>query len=77
MIITVMIGPTEARAVKPKASSPERPLVFFDAAKPAPKARINGTVTGPVVTPPESKAIGRKSPFPSSLMSPAKAKTRA
>ena len=29
---------------------------------PRPKAMMNGTVMGPVVTPPESKATARKSP---------------
>ena len=57
--MTVMIGPTEAKAVKPNESSPLLPPLAVEAAKPAPKARMNGTVTGPVVTPPESKQIGR------------------
>ena len=51
------IGPTEQRATKPKLSSwaclPPRTV-----AKPRPNAIMNGTVMGPVVTPPESNATG-------------------
>ena len=62
-IITASIGPTEHMAIKPKLFSP----TFFPprvAAIPTPRAIINGTVMGPVVTPPESKARARKFPFP-------------
>ena len=54
-----MIGPIEHIAIKPKLSS----LHFFDTplANPIPRAIINGTVIGPVVTPPESKATALKS----------------
>ena len=45
-------------------TSPKASLLEFlslrMAAMPMPSAMINGTVTGPVVTPPESKAAGTK-----------------
>ena len=58
--MTARIGPTEHSATRPKLSA----LLFSSlrvAAIPIPNAMINGTVMGPVVTPPESKATGRKS----------------
>ena len=60
---TTSIGPTEHKAIKPKLFSLESlpPIVW---AIPIPRAIINGTVIGPVVTPPESKAIERNAPFP-------------
>ena len=48
-------------AIKPKLFSCEF-FALLIAAIPAPRAIINGTVIGPVVTPPESKAVGTKSP---------------
>ena len=59
-IITERMGPTLQRATRPKLFS----WAFFAVlimAIPAPKAMIKGTVMGPVVTPPESKATGMKS----------------
>ena len=54
---TTNIGPTEQSPTKPKLLSfsflPELTL-----ARPKPKATIKGTLTGPVVTPPESNAKG-------------------
>ena len=57
---TAMIGPTELRATRPKLSSPAW-LSLRTEATPTPSAIIKGTVIGPVVTPPESKAVERKS----------------
>ena len=58
-IVIVIIGPMEAIPTKPKLS-----FVAFlpplTVATPAPKARINGTVAEPVVTPPLSKMNGKK-----------------
>ena len=54
------MGPILQRETRPKLSSPECLLPRF-AAIPAPNAIINGTVIGPVVTPPESNAVGTKS----------------
>ena len=51
-----MIGPTEHIATIPKLSL--RPPFLFTDARPIPSAIRNGTVIGPVVTPPESKAAG-------------------
>ena len=49
----------EHRDTRPKLSaSAERSLRIWDT--PTPSARINGTVMGPVVTPPESKATPKK-----------------
>ena len=59
-IKTVIIGPIEQSATKPKLSFSESLLSLIDAA-PIPSAIMNGTVIGPVVTPPESKAIAQKS----------------
>ena len=57
---TAMMGPMEQRAISPKLSW-EECLVPRNAETPTPKAMIKGTVIGPVVTPPESKATARKS----------------
>ena len=56
-IITEIIGPTEQRAVNPNPSVSEF-LLFPSVATPVPMAIIKGTLIGPVVTPPESKASG-------------------
>ena len=57
---TDRMGPIEHRATRPKLSaSALRSLRTWEI--PTPRARMNGTVMGPVVTPPESKAILRKS----------------
>ena len=58
-IITDRIGPMEHNATRPKESLLEF-LSLRTAARPMPKAMIKGTVMGPVVTPPESKAAGTK-----------------
>ena len=58
-INTDKIGPILHKDTKPKLSSPECLFLLVDAI-PAPSAMINGTVIGPVVTPPESKAVGTK-----------------
>ena len=57
-IIMVMIGPIEAKPTRPNELSFDflPPLVI---ATPAPKAKMNGTVPEPVVTPPASKMNGR------------------
>ena len=54
-----MIGPTEHIATIPKLSL--RPPFLFTEARPMPSAIRNGTVIGPVVTPPESNAAGMNS----------------
>lgn len=55
---TESIGPIEHSATRPKLSaSAERSLRIMET--PSPIARINGTVIGPVVTPPESNAMLR------------------
>jgi hypothetical protein len=53
-----MIGPIEAKPTKPKLSLFAL-LPPLTAATPAPRAKINGTVAEPVVTPPESKINGK------------------
>ena len=53
------MGPTEHSATKPKLSFSAL-LSLRMALTPTPSARINGTVIGPVVTPPESNATARK-----------------
>ena len=58
-IIIDIIGPIEHKAVKPKPSV-SAPLSLRIAATPVPIAIINGTLIGPVVTPPESNASGTK-----------------
>ena len=57
---TDKIGPILQRATRPKLCSLEF-LPFLLAARPAPSAIIKGTVIGPVVTPPESNAVGTNS----------------
>ena len=52
-----IIGPIEAMPTRPKESSVAF-LPPLTAATPAPKARINGTVADPVVTPPASNIKG-------------------
>ncbi len=59
-IRTVSTGPIEQSEIRPKLSSWE-PASPRTAATPSPSARMNGTVIGPVVTPPESNATARKS----------------
>ena len=58
-ISTIRIGPTEHRATRPKESSAALESLRM-AAMPRPKDMMKGTVIGPVVTPPESKATARK-----------------
>ena len=53
------IGPTEHSATSPKESSDALESLRI-AAMPMPKLMMNGTVMGPVVTPPESNATERK-----------------
>ena len=53
------MGPTEHRATRPKESLAAW-RSFRMAAMPTPSAMIKGTVMGPVVTPPESKATAKK-----------------
>ena len=56
---TARIGPMEQSATRPKLSAfAPLSLRMFDT--PRPSARMNGTVIGPVVTPPESNAMERK-----------------
>ena len=55
-----MIGPIEHSATRPKLSPPAC-LSLRTAHTPTPSAMMNGTVMGPVVTPPESKATAQKS----------------
>ena len=55
--ITARMGPMEHRAMRPKESLLEF-LSLRTAARPMPRAMMKGTVMGPVVTPPESKAAG-------------------
>ena len=54
------MGPTEQRATRPKLSSAAWRSLRM-AATPTPSAMMKGTVMGPVVTPPESKATARNS----------------
>ena len=54
------MGPMLHSATRPKLSSRE-PLSLRMEAMPMPRAMIKGTVMGPVVTPPESKATAMKS----------------
>ena len=53
-------GPMEHSATRPKESS-WASLLALTFATPMPRARMKGTVIGPVVTPPESKAMGTNS----------------
>ena len=57
---TIKIGPTLHSATRPKLSS-SCPCVLRMADTPTPSAMINGTVMGPVVTPPASNATARNS----------------
>ena len=57
---TAMMGPAEQRATRPKLSFSAL-LSLRMAVTPSPSAMMNGTVIGPVVTPPESKATERNS----------------
>ena len=59
--MTERMGPTEQRATRPKLLLPPS-RVRPTEVRPTPRAMIKGTVMGPVVTPPESKATARKSP---------------
>ena len=54
------IGPTEHRATRPKLSFSACLSERMDET-PTPSAMMNGTVIGPVVTPPESNAMAQKS----------------
>ena len=54
-----MIGPTEHSATRPKLFS-VLCLSPRTAEIPTPNAMMNGTVIGPVVTPPESNASGSR-----------------
>ena len=56
---TARTGPTLPSATRPKLSSPLF-LSLRTAATPTPRDMINGTVTGPVVTPPASKEMAQK-----------------
>ena len=60
-ISTAMTGPMLHMATRPKLSLWES-LSLRSIERPMPIAIIKGTVMGPVVTPPESKASGMKSP---------------
>ena len=53
------MGPTEHRDTNPKLSDSAL-LSLRIWLTPTPMARMKGTVMGPVVTPPESKATDRK-----------------
>ena len=57
---TAIIGPIEHKATNPKLSSVACLSLRIEEI-PMPSAIINGTVIGPVVTPPESKATAKKS----------------
>ena len=58
-IMTARTGPMLLSATRPKLSSPLF-LPLRTAATPTPKDMMKGTVTGPVVTPPESKDTAQK-----------------
>ena len=61
--ITAIIGPIEHSAISPKLFSLELlPPIVEEI--PTPNAIINGTVMGPVVTPPESNASGKSVDLP-------------
>ena len=57
--ITAITGPIEHKATRPKLSALAFSSLRMDAT-PTPSAMINGTVIGPVVTPPESNATDKK-----------------
>ena len=59
-IMTAKMGPMDESATRPKLSSAAwRSLRMAE--MPTPSAMMNGTVMGPVVTPPESNATARNS----------------
>ena len=61
--ITAITGPIEHSAISPKLFSLEfLPPIVVEI--PTPSAIINGTVIGPVVTPPESKESGKSVDLP-------------
>ena len=61
IISTAKMGPMLHRATMPKLlSSAFWPSLWVEAT-PMPRAMIKGTVMGPVVTPPESKATAKNS----------------
>ena len=60
MLLGIRIGPTLHRAMRPKLSL-ALSLSLRAAEKPMPSAMIKGTVMGPVVTPPASKATAENS----------------
>ncbi len=65
-IMTAIMGPIEQSAISPKEFSLAlRPPIVVDI--PTPSAMINGTVIGPVVTPPESNDKGIKEILPFSI----------
>ena len=57
--MTINIGPILHSAMSPKLS-PAPSLSLLEDESPIPKAIINGTVIGPVVTPPASNATDKK-----------------
>ena len=57
--MTIKIGPILHSAIRPKLS-PAPSLSLLAEERPIPKAIINGTVIGPVVTPPASNATDKK-----------------
>ena len=59
-VSTARMGPMEHMATRPKLSSAAWRSLRMEET-PTPSAMIKGTVMGPVVTPPESKATDRKS----------------
>ena len=71
-ISTIRMGPMLERATMPKLSSWEVLSARVEAI-PTPRDMIKGTVMGPVVTPPESKATAKKDLGAKSIT----AKTRA
>ena len=58
--MTISMGPTLHRATSPKLSL-EPSLSLLVAERPTPMAMMKGTVMGPVVTPPASKATAMNS----------------
>ena len=71
-IRTASIGPMLESATRPKLSLAEFLSLLIEA-RPTPIAMMNGTVIGPVVTPPESnateiKSLGMKNEMPISIV---------
>ena len=66
--INAIIGPTEQSAIRPKLFS-EAFLPPMAPATPTPRAMMNGTVMGPVVTPPESNASATNVSLPTVIIS--------